>query len=82
MISQITASAEEAAGNLIVQVSGLSDLSGVTITVTGNGKTYTEITNDSGQAVFSRLPVNDSSGNPITYTIRRQFQTDIWLLRP
>ena len=70
MISQITASAEEAAGNLIVQVSGLSDLSGVTITVTGNGKTYTEITNDSGQAVFSRLPVNDSSGNPITYTIR------------
>lgn len=66
----IASAAEEAVGNLIVNISGLTDLSGVTITVTGNGKTYTSITDTNGQAVFSKLPVNGSDGNAITYTIK------------
>lgn len=66
----IASAAEEAVGNLIINISGLTDLSGVTITVTGNGKTYTATTNTNGQAVFSKLPVNDSDGNSITYTIK------------
>lgn len=66
----IASAAEVAVGNLIVNISGLTDLSGVTITVTGNGKTYTATTNTNGQAVFSKLPVNDSDGNSITYTIK------------
>lgn len=67
----ITALAAEAAtGNLIVNISGVKTLSGVTITVTGNGNTYTAITDAKGQAIFSKLPVNDAAGNAITYTIK------------
>ncbi len=66
----VTASATEASGNLIVQITGLPVLSGVTVTVTGSGKTYTAVTNDKGQAVFSKLPVYDSAGSSITYTIQ------------
>lgn len=66
----IVSAAEEAVGNLIVNISGLTDLSGVIITVTGNGNTYTEVTNTNGQAIFSKLPVNDSTGKEITYTIK------------
>lgn len=69
--SPITASAAEAAtGNLIVNISGVKTLSGVTITVTGNGNTYTAVTDAKGQAIFSKLPVNDAAGNAITYTIK------------
>lgn len=67
----ITALAAEAAtGNLIVNISGVKTLSGVTITVTGNGNTYTAVTDAKGQAIFSKLPVNDAAGNAITYTIK------------
>lgn len=67
----ITALAAEAAtGNLIVNISGVKTLSGVTITVTGNGNTYTAVTDAKGQAIFSKLPVNDAAGNAITYTIQ------------
>lgn len=67
----ITALAAEAAtGNLIVNISGVKTLSGVTITVTGNGNTYTAVTDTKGQAIFSKLPVNDAAGNAITYTIK------------
>ena len=67
----ITALAAEAAtGNLIVNISGVKTLSGVTITVTGNGNTYTAVTDTKGQAIFSKLPVNDATGNAITYTIK------------
>lgn len=66
----VTASAAEASGNLIVQITGLPELSGVTVTVTGNEKTYTAVTNEKGQAVFSKLPVYDSAGTEIAYTIR------------
>ena len=67
----ITALAAEAAtGNLIVNISGGKTLSGVTITVTGNGNTYTAVTDAKGQAIFSKLPVNDAAGNAITYTIQ------------
>lgn len=67
----ITALAAEAAtGNLIVNISGVKTLSGVTITVTGNGNTYTAVTDAKGQAIFSKLPVNDAAGNTITYTIQ------------
>lgn len=69
--SPITALAAEAAtGNLIVNISGVKTLSGVTITVTGNGNTYTAVTDAKGQAIFSKLPVNDAAGNAITYTIK------------
>lgn len=69
--SPITALAAEAAtGNLIVNISGVKTLSGVTITVTGNGNTYTAVTDTKGQAIFSKLPVNDAAGNAITYTIK------------
>ena len=69
--SPITASAAESAtGNLIVNISGVKTLSGVTITVTGNGNTYTAVTDAKGQAIFSKLPVNDAAGNAITYTIK------------
>lgn len=69
--SPITALAAEAAtGNLIVNISGVKTLSGVTITVTGNGNTYTAVTDAKGQAIFSKLPVNDAAGNTITYTIQ------------
>ena len=69
--SPITALAAEAAtGNLIVNISGVKTLSGVTITVTGNGNTYTAVTDAKGQAIFSKLPVNDAAGNEITYTIK------------
>ena len=69
--SPITALAAEAAtGNLIVNISGVKTLSGVTITVTGNGNTYTAVTDTKGQAIFSKLPVNDAAGNAITYTIQ------------
>ena len=69
--SPITALAAEAAtGNLIVNISGVKTLSGVTITVTGNGNTYTAVTDAKGQAIFSKLPVNDAAGNAITYTIQ------------
>ena len=69
--SPITALAAEAAtGNLIVNISGVKTLSGVTITVTGNGNTYTAVTAAKGQAIFSKLPVNDAAGNAITYTIK------------
>lgn len=69
--SPITALAAEAAtGNLIVNISGVKTLSGVTITVTGNGNTYTAVTDTKGQAIFSKLPVNDVAGNAITYTIK------------
>lgn len=64
------AASAEAVGNLIVNVTGLPDLSGISITVTGNGKVYQEVTNASGQAVFSKLPVQDSAGNVISYTIK------------
>lgn len=40
------------------------------ITVTGNGNTYTAVTDTKGQAIFSKLPVNDAAGNAITYTIK------------
>lgn len=67
----ITALAAEAAtGNLIVNISGVKTLSGFTITVTGNGNTYTAVTDAKGQAIFSKLPVNDAAGNAITYTIK------------
>ena len=67
--SPITALAAEAAtGNLIVNISGVKTLSGVTIT--GNGNTYTAVTDTKGQAIFSKLPVNDAAGNAITYTIK------------
>lgn len=67
----ITALAAEAAtGNLVVNISGVKTLSGVTITVTGNGNTYTAVTDAKGQAIFSKLPVNDAAGNAITYTIQ------------
>lgn len=67
----ITALAAEAAtGNLIVNISGVKTLSGVTITVTGNGNTYTAVTDAKGQAIFSKLPVNDAARNAITYTIK------------
>ena len=70
-LSPITALAAEAAtGNLIVNISGVKTLSGVTITVTGNGNTYTAVTDAKGQAIFSKLPVNDAAGNAITYTIK------------
>lgn len=62
--------AETATGNLIVNISGVKTLSGVTITVTGNGNTYTAVTDAKGQAIFSKLPVNDAAGNTITYTIK------------
>ena len=62
--------AETATGNLIVNISGVKTLSGVTITVTGNGNTYTAVTDAKGQAIFSKLPVNDAAGNAITYTIK------------
>lgn len=69
--SPITASAAESAtGNLIVNISGVKTLSGVTITVTGNGNTYTAVTDAKGQTIFSKLPVNDAAGNAITYTIK------------
>lgn len=69
--SPIIASAAEAAtGNLIVNISGVKTLSGVMITVTGNGNTYTAVTDAKGQAIFSKLPVNDAAGNAITYTIK------------
>lgn len=64
------ASAAEASGNLIVQITGLPALSGVTVTVTGGGKTLTAVTDDKGQAAFSKLPVTDAAGEPITYTIQ------------
>ena len=71
VFSPITALAAEAAtGNLIVNISGVKTLSGVTITVTGNGNTYTAVTDAKGQAIFSKLPVNDAAGNAITYTIK------------
>ena len=71
VFSPITALAAEAAtGNLIVNISGVKTLSGVTITVTGNGNTYTAVTDAKGQAIFSKLPVNDAAGNTITYTIQ------------
>lgn len=71
VFSPITALAAEAAtGNLIVNISGVKTLSGVTITVTGNGNTYTAVTDAKGQAIFSKLPVNDVAGNAITYTIK------------
>ena len=71
VFSPITALAAEAAtGNLIVNISGVKTLSGVTITVTGNGNTYTAVTDTKGQAIFSKLPVNDAAGNAITYTIK------------
>lgn len=62
--------AETVTGNLIVNISGVKTLSGVTITVTGNGNTYTAVTDAKGQAIFSKLPVNDAAGNAITYTIK------------
>ena len=62
--------AETATGSLIVNISGVKTLSGVTITVTGNGNTYTAVTDAKGQAIFSKLPVNDAAGNAITYTIK------------
>lgn len=69
--SPITASAAESAtGNLIVNISGVKTLSGVTITVTGNGNTYTAVTDAKGQTIFSKLPVNDAAGNAITYIIK------------
>ena len=40
-----------------------------TFEVTGNGKTYTAITNKKGVAEFKELPVYDSNDQPITYTI-------------
>lgn len=66
----IAVSASEVVGNLLVNITGLPDLSGITITVTGNGNTYTAVTGSQGQAAFSKLPVNDAAGNSITYTIR------------
>lgn len=73
-LSSIVAFAEdtttEATGSLLVNVSGLDTLSGIVITVTGNGKTYQGTTNANGQAAFSKLPVKDSSGNSISYTIK------------
>ena len=53
-----------------INISGVKTLSGVTITVTGNGNTYTAVTDAKGQAIFSKLPVNDAAGNAITYTIK------------
>lgn len=40
-----------------------------TFEVSGNGKTYTAVTNKKGIAEFKELPVYDVNDNPITYTI-------------
>lgn len=40
-----------------------------TFEVTGNGRTYTAVTNSKGVAEFKELPVYDSSDKPIPYTI-------------
>ena len=40
-----------------------------TFEVTGNGRTYTAVTNKKGVAEFKELPVYDSNDQPITYTI-------------
>lgn len=40
-----------------------------TFEVSGNGKTYTAVTNKKGVAEFKELPVYDVNDNPITYTI-------------
>lgn len=70
----ITALAAEAAtGNLIVNISGVKTLSGVTITVTGNGNTYTAVTDAKGQAIFSKLPISSSS----VLALRRYFITEL-----
>ena len=40
-----------------------------TFEVSGNGKSYTAVTNSKGVAEFKQLPVYDSNDQPITYTI-------------
>ena len=57
-------------GNILVNKQAKDGMIGNrTFTVTGNGKTYTAVTNSKGIAEFKDLPVYDSNDKPITYTI-------------
>lgn len=70
-LSVLTVYNEKIKGDLLInKTSEDKVVEGLKFTATGNGKTYSGITDGNGNVLFEGLPVYNDAGNKITYTLK------------